>query len=174
MSTKTNLKLLTFENWTKEITIVIDQQEKKNYWIVNYYKEKKINHKIQHMKAGDYGYIFNDIPQKIIIERKNSLNELSSNLATQEKKIRFYNEFAKVKSCDKYILIENDNIDLLLSGTYGTKYNKNSYLANFILLQKRHNIFIHFVSQYNMAEIILRIFYYHYYEIFNNEILNQK
>lgn len=159
------MKPLTYEKFLKEITIVIDQQEKVNYWITNYFKELKLNFSIQHMKAGDYGFIFNGKPQAIIIERKNSLTELSGNLSTEEKRTRFYKEFSKLSNCDKYLLIENDNIDNLISGVYGSKFNSNSYIANLLLLQKRNNLNIYFVNRYNMGLWILKIFYYHYYEL---------
>lgn len=159
------MKILKYEDFIKEITVVIDQQEKVNYWITNYLKKLKINFSVQHMKAGDYGFIFNGKPRSIIIERKNSLTELSGNLSTEAKRQRFYKEFQKVPKCEKYLLIENDNIDNLLAGCYGSEYNENSFIANFLLLQKRQNLTIYFVNRYNMGLWILKIFYYHYYHM---------
>jgi hypothetical protein len=159
------MKILKYDEWLKEIEVVVDQQEKVNYWITNYFKKMKIPFKIEHMKAGDYGYKFNDKPQLIIIERKNSLTELSGNLSTETKRTRFYKEFDKVSKCEKYLLIENDSIDNLLSGCYGSDFNENSFIANFLLLQKRQDINIYFVNRYNMGVLILKIFYYHYYEL---------
>lgn len=167
---KKNLTPLTYDNFIKEIVIVIDQQEKANYWITNYFKKENISYVLQHMKAGDYGFIHNDKPQAIIVERKNSLTELSGNLATEAKKTRFYKEFDKVGKCEKYLLIENDNIDNLISGTYGSDFKVNSYIANLLLIQKRKNLNIYFINRYNMGLWILKIFYYHYYENFKNEI----
>jgi ERCC4-type nuclease len=158
------VKPIKFEDFLKQITVVIDQQEKVNYWITNYFKDNNISFTVQYMKAGDYGYIFNSKPQPIIIERKNSLTELSGNLSTEEKRTRFYNEFGKLSKCEKYLLIENDNIDNLIAGTYGSKYNQNSFIANFLLLQRRYKLNIYFVNRYNMGFWILKIFYYHYYE----------
>lgn len=159
------MKPLEYEKFLKEITVVVDKQEKANYWITNYFKKNNVNYKIQHMKAGDYGFIFNDKPQSIIIERKNSLTELSGNLSTEVKKKRFYKEFEKVKGCNKYLLIENDNIDNLIAGCYGTDFKTNSYIAGLILLQKRQDLNLFFVNRYNMGLWILKLFYYHYYEI---------
>jgi hypothetical protein len=162
------MKPIKYEDFLKQITIVIDQQEKVNYWIIDYLKKLKINYSIQHMKFGDYCFLFNGTLQKIIIERKNSLTELSSNLSSVEKRTRFYKEFEKAKSYQKHLIIENDNIDNLLSGTYGTDYNINSYIANFILLQKRNDLNIHFINRYNMGIWILKLFYYYYYETLKN------
>lgn len=159
------MKPLEYDKFLKEISVVVDQQEKVNYWITNYFKKEKVSFTVQHMKAGDYGFIFNGKPQSIIIERKNSLTELSGNLSTEAKRTRFYKEFDKVGKCEKYLLIENDNIDNLISGTYGSEYNSNSYIANLLLLRKRKDLNIDFVNRYNMGFWILKIFYYHYYEI---------
>jgi len=159
------MKPLDYDKFLKEISVVVDQQEKVNYWITNYFKKENVSFTVQHMKAGDYGFIFNGKPQSIIIERKNSLTELSGNLSTEAKRTRFYKEFDKVGKCEKYLLIENDNIDNLISGAYGSDYNSNSYIANYLLLRKRKDLNIDFVNRYNMGFWILKIFYYHYYEI---------
>lgn len=164
------MKPLEFNKFLEKIIVVVDQQEKVNYWITNYFKKEKISFAVKHMKAGDYGFTFNDKPQAIIIERKNSLTELSGNLSTEEKKTRFYKEFDKVDKCEKYLLIENDNIDNLISGAYGSDYKPNSYIANLLLLQKRKNLNIYFVNRYNMGLWILKIFYYYYYELMRGEI----
>jgi len=157
-------KLLKYDQWLREVEIIVDQQEKVNYWITNYFKNNMIAFKTEHMTAGDYGYRLYGQQEEIIIERKNSLNELSGNLATQDKKERFYNEFNKVKDWTKYLLIENDSLDNLISGAYGTGFSINSYMANLLLLQKRCNLNIHFVNRYNMGLWILKIFYSYYYE----------
>jgi len=159
------MKPLDYDKFLKEISVVVDQKEKVNYWITNYFKKENVSFTVQHMKAGDYGFIFNGKPQSIIIERKNSLTELSGNLSTEAKRTRFYKEFDKVGKCEKYLLIENDNIDNLISGAYGSDYNSNSYIANYLLLRKRKDLNIDFVNRYNMGFWILKIFYYHYYEI---------
>lgn len=165
---KKQTKPIKYEDWLSFVTIVYDNQEKQNYWILDKFKDLKIPIRREHMKSGDYGFTFKGIPQRIIIERKNSITELSGNLSTENKKERFYKEFARVKSCEKYILIENDSIDNILTHTYGTKYDQNSFIANFLLLLKRYDIKVFFVNRYNMAEMILKIFYYHYYENFKN------
>lgn len=164
--------IIKYEDWIKEITVVIDSKEKVNYWITNRLKKLGINFITKHMTAGDYGFIFNGKPQRIIIERKNSLTELSGNLSTTTKRDRFYKEFDKVYKCEKYLLIENDSIDNLISGTYGSDFNPNSYIANLVLLQKRKDLNIYFVNRYNMTDFTLKLFYYHYYE--NEKRLNIK
>jgi ERCC4-type nuclease len=161
-------KRLEYDKFIKNILVMVDIQEKVNYWILNYFKKNGINYQIQHLNAGDYAFALNGQPQSIVIERKNSLNELSGNLATKEKKDRFYIEFDKLKTCEKILLIENDSIDNLISGTYGTDYNVNSYIANLILLLKRKNIQLFFINRYNMGFWILKLFYYHYYEVYKS------
>jgi len=157
------MQKLKYDDWIKRITIIVDNQEKVNNWIIDFFKKNSIAYEKKHMKAGDYGFTLDGKPQAIIIERKNSLTELSGNLSTKDKKERFYREFDNVKSCEKYLLIENDSIDNLLSGTYGSEYNSNSYIANLLLLQSRKDLRIYFVNKYNMGLLITKIFYYYYY-----------
>lgn len=160
------MKPLKYDEFLEKITLIIDNQEKKNIWITDYFKENEINCKFQHLKSGDYAYILDsyDKPENIIIERKNSLTELSQNLKPgKSNRDRFYKEFIRVDNYEKYLLIENDNIDNLISGLYYSDFGINSYIANLLLLQLRYNVRIHFINKYNMAKWILKIFYYHYY-----------
>lgn len=169
--------ILTFEEFVREIDVIIDTQEKHNYWITDYFTKNDISFERLHLNAGDYTFSLWTFPYKIYIERKNSLNELSGNLKPgKSHRDRFYKEFEKIENCEKYLLVENDNIDNLISGTYGTGFNKNSYIANLILLLKRYNIQLFFINRYNMGFWILKLFYYHYYEImkgfgFNDDIV---
>jgi ERCC4-type nuclease len=161
-----NSDILRFEEFLFEIEVIIDTQEKNNYWITDFFEKNNIKTSKIHLDAGDYTFKLYDFPYDIYIERKNSLNELSSNLKPgKNNRDRFYKEFDKIKNCEKYLLVENDNIDNLISGTYGTGFNQNSYTANLILLLKRYNIQLFFINRYNMGLWILKLFYYHYYEI---------
>lgn len=162
-------KILEYDKFIKNINVIVDTQEKVNYWILEYFRENGIIFQIKHLKAGDYAFSLNGKPQSIIIERKNSLTELSGNLKPgKNNRDRFYKEFEKIKKCEKYLIVENDSIDNLISGLYGTDFKPNSYIANLILLLKRENIQLFFVNRYNMGLWILKLFYYHYYELNRN------
>lgn len=165
---KKNTKPLSYEEFikSKDLLIMVDNQEKVNYHITSYLKKHGINYNDKtHLKAGDYAFSFKGKAQKVIIERKNSLNELSGNLSSKEKRCRFYREFDKVKSCNIYLLIENDNMDNVLLGNYGTDYHKNSFTGNMLLLAQRYRIFTYFVGKYMFGKLMLKIFYYNYYEL---------
>lgn len=157
-------KILEFEEFLTKIFVICDVQEKVNYHIINYFRDNYIQFHIRYMAEGDYTFRFDGMPQNCFIERKNSLNELSGNLSSEPKRERFYKEFTRMKEAKKYLLIENDNIDNLISGTYGTGYHENAFMANFILLKERFKIQHYFVNRYNMAFWILKLFYYYYYD----------
>lgn len=169
-------KIKTFEEFLNSVTVVYDQQEKVNYHILNFFKDIEIPTERKHMKYCDYTFIHEGILYPCYIERKNSLTELAGNLGTQEKKTRFYNEFDKVfknePQAQVYLLIENDAIDNLLSGTYGGQLSKESFLANFLLVNRRKNLIPYFVNKYNMGIFMLRLFYYHFYQDEKGELLN--
>jgi hypothetical protein len=162
------IKILKYDEFIKKINVVIDQQEKKNYWITNYFDDIGVKYIKKHMKAFDYTYTLDGKAQPVVIERKNSLTELSSNLASKEMRDRFYREFNKLK-CKKWLLIENDSMDNLIGGLYGGGYHPNSFLANLMLLQTRFLVNVHFINKYSIGMFMLKIFYYHYYEQIKNQ-----
>lgn len=125
----------------KHLVILTDTAEKENSHIIDYFTKEKIAFEKYSLSEGDYsGMIahneethkilgitkdlyFNDV---IVIERKASVDELCNNLkntGTKERQ-RFEFELTRIKlNCvNKYLLIEDGNIE----GTiWGKKYTSN-------------------------------------------------
>lgn len=71
------------------MTIICDSREKKNQHILKFFEEKGINYKIQKMNVADY-QIEGD--NGIVIDRKQNLEEVATNLMNRNDKSRFWRE----------------------------------------------------------------------------------
>ncbi|MEF9984178.1 MAG: ERCC4 domain-containing protein [Oscillospiraceae bacterium] len=117
------------------MTILVDTREKMNAHILEYFDKKKIPYIIKALGQADYSFYIPantelSIPRdlyfngEIVIERKGSLEELSTNLSTQRD--RFEKELSTCRG-KKILLIENANYSDVVSGNYNTQYNKKSF-----------------------------------------------
>ena len=142
--------------------------------LTNYFDSKGIKHKEHKLESGDYSFFVEALPElgivrdlyfdkQIIIERKNSLEELSSNFTTNRD--RFNNEFLRARDCQKIIVVEKGSMDQLMIGMYNTQLDAKAYLASILSFQHRYGLNIAFVSQDNVARYIYTSFYYYLREI---------
>ena len=143
--------------------------EQKNQHILDYFDKKKIKHKEKALKTGDYSFMIEACPglgfirdtyftDELCIERKNSVSELAINI--KEKNERFLKELNRminIKNC--YLLIENDSIDDIIEHNYESKYNELAFLRQFLGMQKRSDLYIHFVDKEHMGFMIYEICY---------------
>lgn len=99
------------------MVILIDTREKENSHITNYFDKKGIKYKKQALEFGDYSFMLPQVDgltgnelyfhKEIIIERKNSLEELSGNLG--KNRDRFEKEFLKARNSgiSIHLMVEN-------------------------------------------------------------------
>ena len=127
--------------------ILIDSREKENSHILNYMAVNKISVKRkQTLKFGDYSFIDHntDYRNLIVIERKNSLDELSLNLTSGKKdhpinrRERFKNEFKRAKEVGAKVvlLIENATQEDIKEHRYRSRLHPNAFLGS---LNSWHN-----------------------------------
>lgn len=126
------------------------------------------------LNQGDYSFYIPTNPElnivrdiyfdkEVVLERKNSLQELSGNFTNDRDRIK--NEFAQFKG-DMQLLIEASTYKDLIDGNYNTKYNKASFLASlhsmsfefkipFIFIDKEYSgIYIYTHLRYWMRNLI--------------------
>lgn len=119
--------------------IICDTREKKgkNDHILNYFNKKEIPWKREKLPYGDYTLY---IPQneelgineeinfadKIMVERKANLEEISGNITDKDKRI--YREFTNAPPT-KVLLIENASYDDLVNGNYNTQFAAKAFWA---------------------------------------------
>jgi len=140
----------------KSMIVLIDSQEKVNGHITAWLDKNKIRHEVKSLDFGDYSFKIPALPElgiprelyftkDIVVERKNSLEELSQNLA--QKREQFKNEFLRAKDCTKVMIVEKGTYTDILTGAYDTKFSSESYFASLISFQLKYNLNICFVGK---------------------------
>ena len=154
----------------KSIGIIIDSREKENSHIVKWLESKNIPYIVKGLKQGDYSFYIPkneelSIPRdlhfdgEIIVERKNSLEELSGNFS--ENRDRFEKELTFAPKL-KYLMIENANYSDICEGNYKTGYNKKAYLGTLHSFMERYNLPVMFMpkTEYSGTYIYYTFYYY--------------
>ena len=84
------------------MTIICDSREKKNQHILKFFEENGINYKIQKMNVADY-QIEGD--NGIVIDRKQNLEEVATNLMNRNDKSRFWREVRRANKDGMKIIV---------------------------------------------------------------------
>jgi len=148
----------------KSMVIIVDKREKVNNHITTYFEKHKIPFINKTLSFGDYSFMVpaNEslaIPRdlwfsdSIIIERKNSAEELSGNFT--QSRARFEEEFAATKAKKKYLMIENCNYSDIVNSNYDTKYNSKSYLGSIHSFNHKYNLEIVFMPDNSYSPIFI-------------------
>ena len=151
------------------IVILHTGNEQKNQHILDYFDKKKIKHKQKALKTGDYSFMIEACPElgfikdtyftdELCIERKNSVDELAGNIKEKDERfLKELNRMINIKHC--YLLIEDDRVDDIIGHNYDSKYNELAFIRQFIAMQKKSNLYIHFIEKENMGFMIYEICY---------------
>ena len=155
----------------KSLTVIVDSRENKCEHILSWFNEKKISYKIEKLETADFSFvlpknvelgIMRDLyfTDKILIERKANLEEVSGNLC--QDRTRFENEFIRSGDTKLHLLIENASYEDIIAHKYKTEYNPVSFLASLHSFADRYNFSINFIkdNKYS-AQFIYYTFYYH-------------
>lgn len=155
----------------KRMVILVDSREKANSHLLEYWDKHKIQYEVMGLPAGDYSFCLEAIPEldlpfkqffynDIILERKNSLEELSGCFAQTRE--RFNDEWSRCYAKRKYLLIENATYKDLLEGNYNTKYNSKSFLGSLHSFNAKYGLEMVFMPQKELSPIfILATFQYY-------------
>lgn len=170
----TNLKAYSYnekeqKEILKSIIILCDTNEQENKHITEYYDSKKIPWKKKNFSYGDYSFkipanislgIGRDIyfDNDIMVERKNSLRELSSNIGAERE--RFEKEWSRANNCKKILLVENGSYKDIFEGRYNTEMKVNSYVGSMFTFIHRYNIDVQFCSNNYSGRYLYSLFYY--------------
>jgi len=156
-----------FDDWIKKVKIIIDSREKNIKHIIDVFDRMDIKYKIQKLDIGDYCFCYDDEIFKCIVERKNSLDELSQNFSINRD--RFKREFEKLtEDSFCHLLIEQNTLNDLICGNYRSQINRNSFLASLLSFEYRYNIRTHFVEKKYTAFYITKLFFYYYMSKINH------
>ncbi len=155
----------------KSMVVLIDSRENVNQHITKWFDEKRIPYRVEKIETADYSFILpknvelgimRDLyfTDKILIERKANLEEISGNLC--QDRTRFENEFIRSGDTKLHLLIENASYEDIIAHKYKTEYNPVSFLASLHSFSDRYNFSINFIkdNKYS-AQFIYYTFYYH-------------
>jgi ERCC4-type nuclease len=153
------------------ITVIIDTREQENSHITGYFRANRIHYVERALKFGDYSFECPTIPelgftepfsfeQRIVVERKNSLDELSGNLAQARE--RFERELEKARECQAKLILmcENGSWDKIIEHKYRTDMNERSYLGTLFSFSHRYDVQVQFVPSKYAGMFIFSQFYY--------------
>lgn len=153
----------------ESIEIVGDKREQKNQHIFDHFEKKGFASRQRSLDFGDYTVILpankdlgilRDIwlENLIVIERKNSLMELSGNFT--DGRDNFIDEIIRAERAGAMFLlmIENGSWSDILHHRYDTKYGVKSYINTLESLRFKHNVHVAFVDREDAGSFILSVF----------------
>lgn len=150
------------------IVILIDSREQQNDHIVQYFKDKGISYKTAKLDSGDYSIMLpacpelgipRDIHFPVVIERKNSIDELA---ATFRERARFEHELVRAHKLKFLLLIEDSNgYKNLVSGQYRSQYNPRSLLGSWKAFESKFGFGTAFVDKQLAGHFVFHHLFYH-------------
>ena len=138
----------------KNLVYLIDTREQENDHIIGCLEQKKLKYKSKKLDSGDYSVMIPAMPEMgiprdiymdgyVTVERKNSLEELSGNLAQNRQ--RFENELFRT-SAKVHLVVEDGSWDKILKHQYNTEMTEKAYYRSLLCLQAEYGVRIHFIA----------------------------
>ena len=166
----------TKQQFTEEVTILIDSREKKNQHIVNWLDYWKIRHETACLKYADYSYKVDgcNYSDKFAIERKANVNELFGNVTHD--RTRFETEISGLytsqggavillENCPSLYVLKHWYIDDETAIRQGRKVQNigETVFCTLTAWRFRYNVDCVCVDNpAHTAEMLLSLMYYHY------------
>jgi ERCC4-type nuclease len=150
--------------------VIVDTREKVNSHITDWFDKQKIPWISKALQNGDYSVMIpanselnieRDLlfDKEIMIERKNSLDEIGSNFTTYRS--RFEEEMATFAG-KKYLLIENAHYGDIIAKNYRNKLSSKAFIGSIHAFNHRYGIEIMFMpdNSYSAPWIYGSFLYY--------------
>jgi hypothetical protein len=156
------------------IVIMCDTREQENSHITAVFDKCKVIYEVSYLKFGDYSFFSKDTGESfehnIVIERKNSVDELSQTITKRRKSFEEKMKMAKDLNCRYILLIENGNYNDILDYNYRSKLTVKSFISSLLTYQARYNISIIFMEGLCSANYIYNTFKYFLREKLKEEL----
>lgn len=126
---------LYIQDSLESMTVLIDTREQPSKRAEKRYASFSVPYRRQKLDFGDYSaeFVLPDGRTEQInaaVERKMSLEELSSCLTHDRERFKAEFERAKKAGANMYLLIENATWENLINGKYKTKFNSKAFFAS--------------------------------------------
>lgn len=155
----------------KKIVVIIDTRENQIDHITRYFDSKGVAYLFQKLDFGDYSVMLKPLPEfglfedteffkQISIERKNSLEEISSNISKERE--RFKNELSRACGARFILMVEeSQGYEKIINHKYSTELSEKSFLATLFSYGHRYGIDINFIEKkYAGMFIYYQLFYW--------------
>ncbi|SEP46838.1 ERCC4 domain-containing protein [Propionispora vibrioides] len=153
----------------QSLTVLIDTREQENGHITSYFEKRNIAYKNRKLDFGDYSVmlpandelgIWRDLyfDSAIVVERKNSLEELSSNLTNG--RAQFESELIRSAGAKVLLMIEGGSYADIIGHKYNTQYEPKAFLAALKTYEVRYGLGINFIPPALAGNFIYHTIYY--------------
>ena len=144
---------------------IVDTREKSNSHILEFFKENGIPYKVEKLDSGDYSVEvtangFESLSKSVIVERKNSLTEISGNFTKNRE--RFEREFnrATENKQSMHLLVETATWKSVFNGNYRSQMSPKSMVSSLLTFSIRYNVPVWFVGKAESGRLIHELLYY--------------
>jgi ERCC4-type nuclease len=147
------------------MTLLYDSREKKNSHILKFFEKNNISIKKEILGFGDYSFLIDDenYKNKIVIERKHSLDEFAINCTAKRKQFIAEMERAKKSNAKFILLLENSSLENIKQHKYRSRMHPNSMIGSLKAWKERYDIKVFFLkSEWYSGKAIL-FFFQEYY-----------
>jgi len=147
-----------------DMVIISDTREQKNQHILSYLDENNVQYLVDKLDTADYSFVLPHYPhlnldRKILIEKKNSLDEIAGNFTKGRE--RFAREFERVQADEViHLVIENATWRKLNGGSYRSKFPSKSFMASILTYSIRYNCKVWFAQPQDSPSIIYNLMKY--------------
>lgn len=156
----------------QDMIVIVDTREQKNEHILKFFDDNNIKYKIEKLDTADYSFFLPNYPEldldkKILVEKKNSLDEIAGNFTKGRE--RFIREFERVKEDEViHLLIEGATWKKVLKGSYRSKFPPKSMMASLLTWNIRYDCNVWFVGKDESPTLLYGILRYELLEKLKN------
>jgi len=147
----------------QDLTIICDTREQKNKHILDYLTKNKVKYIVEKLETADYSFYLPNYPHleldlSILVERKNSWDEIIGNFTKRRK--QFIAEFERLDDEEMHVVIETATWRKLFAQSYRSKVAYQSILASTLTFSTRYDAKFWFVQPQDSGELIYSLIYY--------------
>lgn len=146
-----------------DMVVLVDTREQKNQHILDYLEANNIKYRLEKLDTADYSFVLPNYPllnmdKQVLIEKKNSLEEISGNFT--KGRDRFTREFERVTTEHIHLLIEGATWKKLLNNSYRSQISPKAFTASMLTWNIRYKCPIWFVGKEESPELLYNILKY--------------
>ena len=164
------------EQTLDSMTVLVDTRERPTGFSEKRYAQFGRPYRREKLDVGDYSAEFVtpageaiSLKDRVVVERKNSIDELCMCYTTERG--RFEREFERAKNSGikLYLLVENATFESIYNGKYRSRMTPNALVASILAWLARYDCQIIFCKAETSGKIIHDILYYEMRERLNEQ-----